>query len=233
MLLATFCILGTACAPDSNLDGAYAQVYLPHDFRQLSTLRADEFAQAAASTQRLDHIQDLYRADETREATISFFEALTGSRLVSQLILGEAARLDIAPALAFALAWQESRFQPRAVGPTNVNQTVDRGLFQLNSRTFAHIKAEDFFDPAINARLGLTHLAFCLRQGGNEVVALAIYNAGLNRIRGTGTPLTTLNYINRIIGYRDKLEALFEAQVVANYSQETLLVHASSFETEM
>ena len=44
------------------------------------------------------------------------------------------------------------------------------------------------------------------------------YNAGLGRVSKGGTPRRTLDYINKITGNRDRLEALFEAQVVAKHT---------------
>jgi soluble lytic murein transglycosylase-like protein len=85
---------------------------------------------------------------------------------------------------------------------------VDRGLFQLNSRTFPHVRVDDFYDPQINARLGLKHLRFCLNQSKSELVALAIYNAGALKVQ-KGTPYRTLNHVARILDYREKLEKDF------------------------
>jgi hypothetical protein len=61
----------------------------------------------------------------------------------------------------------------------------------------------------------VAHLDFCLDQGGNEVAALAIYNAGLTRVGKGGTPRSTLDYAARIIRWRDDLEDLFEVRVLA------------------
>ena len=92
---------------------------------------------------------------------------------------------------------------------------MDRGLFQLNSRSFPNLSIEEFYDPAINARQGIAHLSYCLDEGRNEVAALAIYNAGAGRVSKGGTPRKTLDYIARITNYADNLKDLFEAQVVA------------------
>lgn len=94
-------------------------------------------------------------------------------------------------------------------------QSVDRGLYQLNSRTFPNVKLDDFYDPQVNARLGLKHLRFCLNQGQNELVALAIYNAGAHKVR-KGTPYSTLHHIARILEYRQKLEQDFTDALLQN-----------------
>jgi hypothetical protein len=154
-------------------------------------------------------IQEMYRKTEAREWVIDFFEGLSGSRDIAGVILANADAFDIEPALAFALSWEESRFKPTAISRQNRDGSIDRGLFQLNNRSFPRLETDDFFDPAINARYGMGHLRFCLDSGGSEIAALAIYNAGAGKIQNTGAPKTTLNYVNRILENRRKIEERF------------------------
>jgi len=149
----------------------------------------------------------LYREPRSRKAVENFYTALTGNREISLAILRYADANEIPLPLAFALAWGESAFNPRAYNRNA--QSVDRGLFQLNSSTFPSLKVEQFYDPQINARFGLEHLRFCLNQAGSELVALAIYNAGVVKVR-RGTPYSTLNHIARILAYRDALKKDFQ-----------------------
>lgn len=203
----------------------FSRAYVPVEFSQMRGLGAGEYADAVTDSQRADHIGAYYADPGTRHRTIEFFEALTGGFDVAKAILDESTARGIPPALAFALAYEESGFDPKAYNKNP--SSVDRGLFQLNSASFPKLKLEEFYDIAINARHGVAHLEFCLRQGGNEVAALAIYNAGLGRVSRGGTPRATLNYIHRITGYRDRLEALFEAQVVARHSAAFPLARAA------
>lgn len=196
--------------------GTLARAYVPVEFSQMRGLDARDYEGAVTGSERADHISAYYADPGTRHRTMEFFEALTGGFDIAKAILDESTSRGIPPALAFALAYEESGFNPKAY---NKNQSsIDRGLFQLNSASFPKLKLDEFYDVATNARHGVAHLEFCLRQGGNEVAALAIYNAGLGRVSKGGTPRATLNYIHRITGYRDRLEALFEAQVVARHS---------------
>jgi soluble lytic murein transglycosylase-like protein len=151
----------------------------------------------------------------------SFYVALTGSREISLPILHYASDNDIPLPLAFALARGESEFNARAYNRNP--RSVDRGLFQLNSHTFPFLKAEQFYDPEINARYGLEHLRLCLDQADNEVVALAIYNAGVAKVHN-GTPYSTLNHIARILEYRDQITQDFQALLEAS----PLLDHLAS-----
>ena len=143
----------------------------------------------------------------------SFYAGVAGDAQLGRIILQQASAYDIPLPLAFALAWGESQFDVRAFNRNP--QSVDRGLFQLNSRTFPNVKLDDFYDPQVNARLGLKHLRFCLNQGQNELVALAIYNAGAHKVR-KGTPYSTLHHIARILEYREKIEQEFTDALLQN-----------------
>jgi soluble lytic murein transglycosylase-like protein len=159
-------------------------------------------AALVSSTKASDPGLALYRDPRLRGVVESFYSEVAGDAGLSRIILQQASAQDIPLPLAFALAWGESQFNVLALNRNP--QSVDRGLFQLNSRTFPHVKLTDFYDPQVNARLGMKHLRFCLNQGESELVALAIYNAGALKVR-KGTPYTTLNHIARILEYREKL----------------------------
>ena len=146
----------------------------------------------------------LYRSEKTREAVIAFYSGLAGNPDVSAVILKHADENNISPSLAFALSWEESRFQPRAVNRNA--SSVDRGLFQLNNKAFPDLSEEEMFDPEINAKNALSFLRFCIDQGGNEVAALAMYNAGTTAVRNGRTPKRTLDYISRVLSYRENTD---------------------------
>ncbi len=189
--------------------------YVPSEFKLLSGVSSHEFKTAIKHSSRADHISAYYSAPDTRSSVLAFFESLTGDFQIAEAILEESLAEGVSPALAFALAHEESEFDPKAFNRNAAS--IDRGLFQLNSASFPNLKLADFYNTRTNVRHGIAHLAFCLDQGGNEVAALAVYNAGLGRVSKGGTPRRTLDYIYRITGYRDRLEALFEAQVVARH----------------
>ncbi|MDR0601848.1 MAG: lytic transglycosylase domain-containing protein [Treponema sp.] len=166
-----------------------------------------------AETQAEDLVAALYRDAETRDIVTDYFGAVTGSREIASAILFGAVEFDIPPALAFALCWEESRYNPAAVNRANRNASVDRGLFQLNNFSFPDIKVDDFFRPGVSAHYAMGHLRWCLNSGGSEIAALAMYNAGMHRVSNLGTPKNTLDYIHRVLEYRRKLESAFAAAV--------------------
>jgi soluble lytic murein transglycosylase-like protein len=213
--------IGSA-APESGI--RIVNAYVPYQFKTMSDLNESDFKTAMRNGPRSDHVVAYYQNPDTRIMTLAFFEKLTGDYDIAAAILDESIDKGVSPALAFALAYEESGYDPKAFNRNPAS--VDRGIFQLNSSSFPSLSIAEFYDVRKNVRLGVSHLAFCLKQGGNDVAALAVYNAGLGRVSKGGTPRRTLDYIYRITGNRDRLEALFEAQVVARHSDSTTLAAA-------
>lgn len=146
--------------------------------------------------------------------TLQFFSSLTRSENVARVILDNSQRFGVRPSLAFALALEESDFRVDAMNKNG--DSVDRGLFQLNSKSYPNLEIRDFYDPSTNARYGISHLKGCLSDAGNEVAALAMYNAGNGRVVRGETPKRTLNYISRILAYENNISSLFAARVLAS-----------------
>jgi Soluble lytic murein transglycosylase and related regulatory proteins (some contain LysM/invasin domains) len=161
-----------------------------------------------------DPIMEYYRRSEYKKWVIDFFTDICSSREIAQAILHNANEFNVPAALAFALSWEESRFNPRAVSRPNRDGSVDRGLFQLNNRSFPDLDTLSFFNIQYNARYGVSYLRYCLDFGGSEVSALAMYNAGTGRVKSTGAPSVTLNYISRILENKSKIESRFHTMLI-------------------
>ncbi len=147
----------------------------------------------------------LYREPLTREAVTDFFRDVTGSEKVAVAVLETADEFDMKPTKAFSIAFIESSYRTDAVN-TNNNQSTDRGLFQLNDRTFPNLDNDDFFHPETSAWYGIRHLSFALNQAdGDFLTAVAIYNAGPSRVFSDEIPDSTQAYMQRIDAYRDDL----------------------------
>ena len=166
----------------------------------------------AAREKAPDLIREQYNNPDFREWVIELFAGICSNREVAEAILTYSVQYDVPPALAFALSWEESRFNPRAVNNGNMDGSIDRGLFQLNSNSFPDMELAGFFNIDNNTRHGIKHLRFCMDQGGSEISALAMYNAGSGRVTNTGAPKVTLDYIHRIFENREKLENYFNAR---------------------
>jgi hypothetical protein len=161
-----------------------------------------------------DPIIEYYRRSEYKNWVIDFFTDICSNKEISQVILMNADEFDVPAALAFALSWEESRFNPRAVSRPNRDGSIDRGLFQLNNRSFPNLDPLAYFNVRYNTRYGISHLRYCLDIGGSEVSALAMYNAGTGRVSSTGAPKVTLNYISRILENKSKIESRFHTMLM-------------------
>jgi soluble lytic murein transglycosylase-like protein len=167
----------------------------------------------------------LYRNEMTRPLVERFYTQVTADVEITDAILNAADGNDISLPLAFSLAWVESAYQARALNYNN--GSVDRGLYQLNSRTFPTLKEEQFFNPQINAYYGLAHFRYCIEVGRNDVVALAMYNAGINGVR-RGTPYSTLHYVAKILENQMKLVESFEQMLSDKEEIAEVLVNPTS-----
>jgi Transglycosylase SLT domain. len=202
----------------SQFDSLSVSFLDPAGDAELASIVAPEFfhQKAIENGQKADPGLTLFRSNESKADVLWFYAHITGDESIARIILENASKNNIAPPLAFALAWEESRYQPKAMNK-NAGST-DRGLFQLNNRAFPKLTERDFYNPAVNARYGLTHLSYCIDLSGNEVTALAMYNAGTTKVTSDKTPKRTLDYVSRILSYREGLETLFNQQVASRYS---------------
>lgn len=201
------CFLISSCAKtsgSSSLDSSLAEI---------NSLKKNELSGYLESLERKDPIAPYYQDPATKDSTLQFFSSLTRSENIARVILDNAQKFGVRPSLAFALALEESDFQVDAMNKNG--DSVDRGLFQLNSKSYPNLQIRDFYDPETNARYGLSHLKGCLSEAGNEVAALAMYNAGNGRVVRGATPKKTLNYISRILAYEDNISTLFAAKFMA------------------
>jgi hypothetical protein len=171
-----------------------------------------------AAGNRPDIILSSYRDTIFRDSVVDFFTGITNSCETAAIILTNADAFNISPSLAFALCWEESRYNYLAVNQKNRNESVDRGLFQLNCFSFPKLREEDFFNPSTNAYYGMAHLRWCIDTGGSVIAGLAMYNAGTTRVRQGNTPKNTLDYISRVLEYQSRIEEFFRSEYVMTIS---------------
>ncbi len=190
-------------------------------------LHPDEYRAALLKVRHQDDpILSLYRDAASRDEVVSFFGAIMHSPELAGIILAQADEFDVSPSLVFALSWEESRFEIKAVNKNPAS--IDRGLFQLNSKSFPDLKENDFFNPELNARFGVAHLRWCLDYAGSEVAGLAMYNAGSGRVKSGGTPKKTLDYVSRIQSFRDGIDSMFAKDLAVRWVVADGTVRASS-----
>lgn len=121
-----------------------------------------------------------------------------GSR-IKALVVAEAVRMGVSPALALAVAHAESNFNPRAKSRAGA-----RGIMQIMPATakFEYgIEPALLWNPRINVRLGLHFLRRLLdRYRGRVDLALSYYNGGsaVGDLPGARVIPATRAYVHRV-----------------------------------
>jgi hypothetical protein len=122
------------------------------------------------------------------------------------LMIESAARAAELPLEFFArVIWQESRFQPGAVGPVTRSGQRAQGIAQFMPGTASERRLLDPFDPVQALPKSAEFLGELRQQFGNLGLAAAAYNAGPRRVQewlnGSGPmPAETRNYVSAITG---------------------------------
>lgn len=129
---------------------------------------------------------------------------------VQQHIQQAASRYGVSNALLDAVAWQESRYNHRALSSAGAI-----GVMQLMPATARSLGVSDPKDVAQNVAGGAAYLRQQLERFGNNVpLALAAYNAGPGAVlRHGGIPpyQETQNYVRQIMGRLARTAMVFEA----------------------
>ena len=122
------------------------------------------------------------------------------------LIIESAAAANQLPLEFFArVIWQESRFQPDAVGPVTRSGERAQGIAQFMPRTAAERGLLDPFDPIQALPKSAQFLSELRSEFGSLGLAAAAYNAGPQRLRDYlagrgGMPAETRAYVLAITG---------------------------------
>ena len=119
----------------------------------------------------------------------------------ADLIVTEAEKRGVSPRFALALAWQESKFNPAAIG-----KDKEVGIMQVLPTTAQQYgyDVKDLSDPVKNISIGVDILRRHLDQFDNDPMLAAIaYNAGPNLTYLTdpqkgNLPESTENYVRSI-----------------------------------
>jgi soluble lytic murein transglycosylase-like protein len=96
-----------------------------------------------------------------------------------------ATRYSVDPLLLKAIAWQESRGRPGAIGPALKDGNRAIGLMQINTihlptlEKFG-ISREDLFDACVSIEVGAWVLADCIERKGATWAAVGCYYGGPN-----------------------------------------------------
>ena len=125
---------------------------------------------------------------------------------VRRLIEQEARRRRVDPALAVALAWQESGLQMDVVSSTGA-----LGAMQVMPPTGDWVSRHlarrplDLYDVEDNVEAGVRYLAQLLKVAPSRDVALAGYYQGLQSVRTRGMFTDTVRYVRNVEAIRRRL----------------------------
>jgi hypothetical protein len=140
------------------------------------------------------------------QAKASDKSADAGTREAMCLMIEAAARANDLPLEFFArVIWQESHFQPNAVGPMTRSGQRAQGIAQFMPGTANERRLLDPFDPVQALPKSAEFLSELRNQFGNLGLAAAAYNAGPRRVQewlaGIGAmPQETRHYVVAITG---------------------------------
>jgi soluble lytic murein transglycosylase-like protein len=125
-----------------------------------------------------------------RQPTVS-----PGKAVVRQHIQLAAHRYGVSSDLLDAVAWQESRYNPRAKSSAGA-----MGVMQLMPGTARDLGVSNPHDVEQNVAGGAAYLrAQLLRFGNNVPLALAAYNAGPGAVKRYGGIPPSRNYVQQIL----------------------------------
>ncbi len=142
------------------------------------------------------------------------------------IIRQQAAEKDLDPALIAAVIYSESRFRDQessagAIGLMQITPQAAEYIRRLSGGT--DFVLDDLHDPDINIRYGCFLLSHLLdRYEGNEVAALAAYNAGFNAVDKWGGPSLALDdipypetraYVAEVLEKRDEYASKYASEL--------------------
>jgi Transglycosylase SLT domain len=146
----------------------------------------------------LENEAQIVLEDEIKHFAESFSVDRSLARLVYDISLDE----KLEPELIFNIIWQESRFNPNAIGKIG-----EIGLMQIRYGTALCVDPgatpKKLHDPAYNIRIGIKHLKDQLHfYRGDTRLALLAYNRGRGKINSLlGAGINPANgYAARILG---------------------------------
>lgn len=134
----------------------------------------------------------------------SYYYQKYNNKLIVETVLLCEKNFDISSDLIFAIIFTESNFNPTAKN-VNKNGTIDRGLMQLNSNTFDNIAPAKLYDIESNIINGSKHYKELYTKLNNELMAICAYNCGLGAIKSGRISEKTLDYAEKVIKYKNKL----------------------------
>ena len=122
------------------------------------------------------------------------------------IIKASADKYGVSTSLVKAVIHAEPGYNPNALSRKGAS-----GLMQLMPGTARSLKVNNSFDPKDNVEGGVKYLRFLIDTFRGDIsLALAAYNAGLNKVaKFGGIPpyAETRNYVNKVLSYMQSYQA--------------------------
>ena len=181
-------VLGLAVSP------AVAQIYVSRDAAGTIVL-SDQPLAGAVSTYAVRNATNV----RTTRGVAADVEGI-----YDEVIESAAATHGVRPELVRAVIQVESGFNPRARSHVGA-----MGLMQLMPATAAELGVDNPWDPVQNINGGVAYLGSLIREFGDEVLALAAYNAGPGAVNRYGQRVPpyreTQDYVQKIARKTDTM----------------------------
>jgi soluble lytic murein transglycosylase-like protein len=185
---ATILILMAAATPAS------AQIYVGRDDAGTIVLSDQPLTNAVSTYTVRNSVIRTTRSVSTSEV----------QSIYDEVIESAAATHGVRPELVRAVIQVESGFNPRARSNKGA-----MGLMQLMPGTAADLGVDNPWDPVQNIQGGVAYLGSLIREFGDEVLALAAYNAGPGAVNRYGQRVPpyreTQDYVQKITRRTDAM----------------------------
>ena len=130
-----------------------------------------------------------------------FYDQYTRNRNITELLIEKAIEKEIPVNKLFALSNIESSFIPESINK-NINNSIDYGLFQLNSKSFPHYSSSDLLNIHMNVDLATDFIKNKYEYYGNWEETFIAYNAGnTNKVHNS-----TIKYFVKLQECENKID---------------------------
>ncbi|KXI28218.1 lytic transglycosylase domain-containing protein [Paraglaciecola hydrolytica] len=144
---------------------------------------------------------------------------------IQQMLIDEALKQNVEPALVLAIAKVESDFNPMALSHAGAKGVMQ--IMPATAKNGFNVASHDLYQPQINIRVGVAYIKQLLEQyQGKLDIALSHYNGGSAVKRPNGQLRVipaTHNYVNKVKLYAQRYQQEADSPLLA---QQTKAVYA-------
>ena len=186
-------------------------------YRNVSTIyysfQINDLVSSLIANNKKDELEKVYR----------FYDKKTSDRNITATIIEVCIEKHVPINLGFALAWKESRFNPRNISENKDSRgrvlSTDWGLFSLNDKERKNWSVADFFDIRKNTEEALSFFSYLYCTFDSLDLATAAFNSGRFTIKNRkAIQYVTLVHNFEIKNYEFGLDREFSSIVVPEFN---------------